>query len=118
MIMDGKELEFFGSVADFYGNKPPRETVTLTSDCRVESRKLPLKSKAPTTPDSPSPYSDSVEPDSVIDIQLSTKGGGTVRVITLQCYSIEEENRWISHLQASLIYDGVMKSTCLCGSRA
>jgi hypothetical protein len=60
----------------------------------VESRKLPSKLGKTTTPGSP--FSDSQEPDSVIDLHMNNQ------THTLQCFSVEEENRWISYLQVRL----------------
>lgn len=98
LVLQGHTLDFYNSTSELYANRPAKETVVLTPDCTVESRKLPAKIRAasgsgPSSPESP--FTDSHEPDSVIDLHM---GGQTH---TLQCFSIEEENRWISHLQVS-----------------
>lgn len=123
LVLQGHTLEFFNTTAELYAGKPPRESVVLSPDCTVESRKLPTKLRATgstttatmaatgtsTTGTSGAPatgtgangnpgpdpgFSDLTEPDSVIDLHMSGQS-----TITLQCFSVEEENRWISHLQ-------------------
>lgn len=126
-MLQGHTLEFFNTTAELYAGKPPRETVVLSPDCTVESRKLPTKLRATgatttasmaattatssagtsgaaatgtggngntTNPGPDAGFSDLQEPDSVIDLHMSGQS-----TITLQCFSVEEENRWISHLQ-------------------
>ena len=98
VLNEGRDLELYSNTIDVTGSKPPRETISLTTDLVIESRKLPLKTKAPNTPESSFLYTESFEPDSVIELRLPGKGGST-KTITLQCFSLEEENRWRSNLQ-------------------
>jgi hypothetical protein len=43
-----------------------------------------------------------LEPDTVIDLMLTSSRTGLLKTITLQCFTVEEENRWISELQQAI----------------
>jgi hypothetical protein len=119
-VLNTRELELYLSNTDLQSGKPPKEVVALTPDCTVESRKLAASAK-PRPPASSSegghvsPFGEGGEPDSVIDLQMTASKTGSPRVVTLQCFSVEEENKWISHLQASQSVDLVAPSAwCPC----
>lgn len=106
-VLNTRELELYLSNTDLQSGKPPKEVVALTPDCTVESRKLAASAK-PRPPASSSegghvsPFGEGGEPDSVIDLQMTASKTGSPRVVTLQCFSVEEENKWISHLQIAI----------------
>ena len=125
--LTGKEsfprLALYPNSSDLRCHKPPRETIVLTADCIVESRRLPIAAtpssgtrgrssswqktsnssfSAPSTGTTPSSFPEMLEPDTVIDLLLTSSRTGLLKTITLQCFTVEEENRWISELQQAV----------------
>lgn len=140
----GRRLDFYATRADLEARRPPKESISLSPGCIVESRRLPLPSAgkglgavvagthtgsggAPSSSSSSSSsaaatfpgsysagatpismpqgasFSETLEPDSVIDLLIPTSSGGKgLRTLTLQCFSVAEENRWISELQLAI----------------
>ena len=122
-------LALYPNPTDLQSHKPPRETIVLTADCIVESRRLPIAATSsssigggggggnsssgrktstssfstPSTVATPCSFStELLEPDTVIDLMLTSSRTGLLKTITLQCFTVEEENRWISELQQAI----------------
>ncbi|GAB5034543.1 pleckstrin like protein [Nannochloropsis oceanica] len=126
--LTGKEsfprLALYSNPSDLRSHKPPKETIVLTADCIVESRRLPIAAtlsssggirgrgwssswqktsfSAPSISTTPSSFSETLEPDTVIDLLLTSSRTGLLKTLTLQCFTVEEENRWISELQQAI----------------
>lgn len=121
-------LALYVTPADLHTNKPPKETIVLTADCIVESRRLPIAATnsgsssgssssggrgmsghrssssftTPSTGGTAASFSEVMEPDSVVDLLLTSSRTGMLKTITLQCFTVEEENRWISEIQQAI----------------
>lgn len=130
--LTGKEsfprLALYPNPSDLQSHKPPRETIVLTADCIVESRRLPIAATSssingggvgggssssgrktstssfstPSTAATPTSFAEMLEPDTVLDLLLTSSRTGLLKTITLQCFKVEEENRWISELQQAI----------------
>jgi hypothetical protein len=122
MIVTGMEalprLALYHSPKDLQNHKPPKEMIGLSADSIIDSRRLSTsinssiatKSSGSKTSSSTKPcidaaessFVDTQEPDTVIDILLTSSRTGLLKTYTIQCFSVEEENRWISELQQEI----------------
>lgn len=122
MIVTGMEalprLALYHSPKDLQNHKPPKEMISLSADSIIDSRRLSTsinpsiatKSSGSKTSSSTKPcidaaessFVDTQEPDTVIDILLTSSRTGLLKTYTIQCFSVEEENRWISELQQAI----------------
>jgi len=96
MVLNGHQLDFYSNESHHTSKRPPSHIIVLTPDTTIESRKLPGKPKA-SHKLAEAAFQEAQEPDSVIDVHLPKQ------IVTLQCFLVEEENRWISYLQVGFM---------------